>query len=136
MAKFTKDEAQRFAALTAGCDMGNPSDPEAVGKFLVLRHMVAEKKIRLVDAWELPEIRAAIDKQLEPTRAIVEVETETVIRCNCDPWPIQMMWFFVRILKWCAEAIALVALMAGAFIAGCICGLWEALWSNDIWNSG
>jgi hypothetical protein len=136
MAIFTKDEAQRFAALMAGFDTGNPSEPEAISKGCVLRRMAAEKHLRLVDAWELPEIRRAIDAQLEPARAIVGMETETVIQCDCEPWPIQMMWFFVRIIKWCAEAMALVALLVGAFIAGCICGLWEAFGSNGTWKSG
>jgi hypothetical protein len=66
----------------------------------------------------------------------VEEETEAVTQCDCEPWPVQMMWFFVRIIKWCAEAIALVALLAGAFMTGCICGVWEALGSNGTWKSG
>lgn len=136
MATFTKNEAQRFAALMAGFDTGNPSEEEAASKGRVLRRMAAEKNVRLVDAWELPEIREAIDKQLEPARASVEEETEAVIQCDCEPWPTQMMWFFVRIIQWCAEAIVLVALLAGAFMAGCICGVWEALGSNGTWKSG
>jgi hypothetical protein len=66
--KFTADEAQRFAALVAGLDLGNANEAEAAGKFRALRRMVANKNIRLVDALELPEIRKALDDQMQPDR--------------------------------------------------------------------
>ncbi len=65
---FTVAEAERFAALMAGFDTGNPSEAEAMGKGRLLRRMADEKKIRLVDAFELPEIRQAIDVQSQPNR--------------------------------------------------------------------
>jgi len=67
-ATFTTEEAQRFAALVAGLDVGNPNEAEATGKFRVLRRMAAGKNIRLVDALELPEIMAALDDQMQPDR--------------------------------------------------------------------
>ena len=65
---FTTEEAERFAALVAGIDLGSPNDAEAAGKFRALRQMLAGKNIRLVDALELPEIRKAIDDQMHPER--------------------------------------------------------------------
>lgn len=68
---FTAQEAGRFAALMAGFETANPSEAEALSKGRVLRRMAAEKKMRLVDALELPEIRQAIDAQLQPVRQAV-----------------------------------------------------------------
>jgi len=65
---FSTEEAQRFAALMAGFDTGNPSEAEAIGKVRVLRRMLVEKQLRLVDALELPEIRQALDDQMQPAR--------------------------------------------------------------------
>jgi imidazolonepropionase-like amidohydrolase len=127
MAIFTKEEAQRFAALMAGFDVGNPSEAEAVSKGGVLRRMAAEKKIRVVDAWELPEIRAAIDKQLNPVRAVANERIDTVIRCDCEPWPMQMMWWFVGVLAWCAKGSLWILEVLGAFALGCLVGFWEGL---------
>jgi hypothetical protein len=100
MAVFTKDEAKRFAVLMAGFDIGNSSEPEAINKGRVLRRMVVEKNIRLVDALELEEIREAIDRQLKPARA---VHTSQAMNegCACEPWPVQMVWFFVGVAAWC-----------------------------------
>jgi hypothetical protein len=67
--KFTEQEAQRFASLMAGGDTPNPFEAEAVGKLRVLRRMAAAKGLRLMDVFELPEIRKAIDEQLQPVRA-------------------------------------------------------------------
>jgi hypothetical protein len=67
--KFTLEEAQRFAALWAGFETGNPSVPEAMGKGRLMRGMTAAKGLRIADALELPEIRKAIDDQLQPVRA-------------------------------------------------------------------
>lgn len=81
--KFSTEEAERFAALWAGFeDMGN--EAEAMGKARALRRMLAGKTLddgkalRLVDALELPEIRAALDAQLQPVRA----ENEEVKKLN------------------------------------------------------
>jgi hypothetical protein len=68
---FDAQDAERFAALVAGADTGNPSEPEAMGKFRFLRRMLAERKLRLVDALELPEIRQALDDQMQPIRQAV-----------------------------------------------------------------
>src|SRR5580658_10136100 len=69
--KFTTEEAQRFAALMAGFEIGNSSEAEAVGKGRMMRRMLSAKGLRIVDALELPEIRQAIDDQLQPVRAEV-----------------------------------------------------------------
>lgn len=66
---FTGDEARRFAALVAGFDTGNPSEAEAAGKFRVLRRMLAARNLRIVDVFELPEIRQALDDQMQPVRS-------------------------------------------------------------------
>jgi len=66
---FDAKAAQRFAALIAGWDTGNPSDEaEEVGKGRAARRMAAERNIRVVDALELPEIRKALDDQMQPVR--------------------------------------------------------------------
>jgi hypothetical protein len=71
---FTTDEAERFALLWAGFDMGNASEAEAMSKGRAVRRMMAGRKfqdgkdVRLVDAFELPEIRAALDDQMQPVR--------------------------------------------------------------------
>lgn len=66
--KFAVEEAERFAALMAGFDTGNPSDAEATGKAKALRRMASAAGLRIVDALELPEIRQAIDEQMQPVR--------------------------------------------------------------------
>jgi hypothetical protein len=68
MAIFTEKEAQRFAALWAGSDTGNPSEVEAMGKGRAIRRMVAERNLRVIDVLELPEIREALDDQMQPIR--------------------------------------------------------------------
>jgi hypothetical protein len=66
--KFTAHEADRFAALMAGFDTGNPSDAEAVGKAKALRRMASAAGLRVIDALELPEVRHALDEQMHPVR--------------------------------------------------------------------
>ena len=70
-ATFSTEEAQRFAALIAGFDTGNPSEAEAMGKGRAMRRMLVEKGLRLVDALKLPEIRQALDDQMQPARQAV-----------------------------------------------------------------
>jgi hypothetical protein len=72
---FDAEEAKRFAGLWAGFDVvGNASEAEAMGKGRAVRRMLAGKtfddgtSLRLVDAFELPEIRQALDDQMEPVR--------------------------------------------------------------------
>jgi hypothetical protein len=71
---FTADESERFAVLWAGFDVCNSNDAEAKNKGNALRRMMAGKKfedgrdVRLVDAFELDEIRAALDDQMQPAR--------------------------------------------------------------------
>lgn len=67
--KFTDPEAERFAALWAGFETGNVSEAEAMGKGRIMRRMFAAKGLRIIDALELPEIRRAIDEQLQPVRS-------------------------------------------------------------------
>jgi hypothetical protein len=66
--KFTAEEAQRFAALWAGFETVNPSEAEAMVKGCPMRRMAADKGLRIIDALELPEIRKALDDQLQPVR--------------------------------------------------------------------
>jgi hypothetical protein len=66
--KFTVEEAQRFAALMAGFDTGNPSQAEADGKGRALRRMASAAGMRVIDVLELQEIRQAIDEQMQPVR--------------------------------------------------------------------
>lgn len=70
-AVFDAKAAERFAALWAGWDTGNASEPEAMSKGRAARRMVAERKLRIIDALELPEIRRAIDHQMQPIRMAV-----------------------------------------------------------------
>jgi len=105
---FTDAEADRFAALMAGFDTGNPSEAEAMNKGRAARRMAIEKGLRLCDAWELPEIRHAVDRQLQPVRAAIEVvkEVEYVNEgCSCAPWPVQMLWSFVGVVAWVIAAL-------------------------------
>jgi hypothetical protein len=60
--------ARRFAALFAGFDTGNASDEEALSKGRALRRMAADNNLRIVDLLEMPEIRQAIDDQMQPLR--------------------------------------------------------------------
>jgi len=69
-------DAERFAALWAGCDLSNPSEAEALGKFKLVRRMVAAENLRIIDALELPEIVAAIDGQMQPARRSTGNEAE------------------------------------------------------------
>lgn len=60
--------AARFASLMAGMDSTNPCEAEAVNKFRALRRMVVEAGLRIVDVLEMPEVRQAIDDQMQPAR--------------------------------------------------------------------
>jgi hypothetical protein len=100
--------------LVAGFDTGNPSEAEAMAKVRALRRMVAGKTLpdgtllRFVDAWELPEIRVAIDRQLQPVRAAVKIVKEVQVvneGCQCEPWPVQMFWFFVGLIAWIVSGV-------------------------------
>jgi len=67
--KPTNFDERRFAALLAGFDLGNASEEEAVSKGRALRRMAANVNMRVVDLMELPEVKQAIDDQMEPVRA-------------------------------------------------------------------
>jgi hypothetical protein len=60
--------ARRFAALLAGFDLANPSEEEAMSKARALRRMAAECNLRIVDLLEAPEVRKAVDEQMQPRR--------------------------------------------------------------------
>jgi len=60
--------ARRFAALFAGFDTGNVCEEEALGKGRALRRMAAENNLRIVDLLELPDVRKALDAQMQPVR--------------------------------------------------------------------
>lgn len=104
MAVFSTIEAKRFAVLMAGFDISNSSEPEAMNKGCALRRMVEEKNIRLVDALELEEIREAIDRQLKPPRSAHGAQAVDG-GCGCEPWPVQMCWFFVGMAAWCVTGL-------------------------------
>jgi hypothetical protein len=70
-AAFSAAEAQRFAALMAGFDTGNASEDEALAKGRMLRRMAEKKHFRVIDAFELPEIRQALDRQMQPARHVM-----------------------------------------------------------------
>lgn len=65
---FDDAEAQTIASLWAGWETGNASEAEAMAKVRVLWRKCGEKKTRIIDMLELPEIRLAIDQQLSPVR--------------------------------------------------------------------
>jgi hypothetical protein len=65
---FDDAEAQTFAGMWAGFDIGNASEAEAMAKGRILRRKAEEKNLRLIEVLELPEIRAAIDHQMSPKR--------------------------------------------------------------------
>jgi hypothetical protein len=141
---FTDEEAERFAALMAGFDTGNPSESEAMGKVRALRRMVAAKTLpdgtplRIVDAWELPEIREAIDRQLQPVRAAVKVVKEVQVvneDCQCEPWPVQMFWFFVGLMAWIVSGVfwtirEVWKVVVWAFIFWAIRRMWRKVCRN------
>jgi hypothetical protein len=60
--------ARRFAALFAGFDTDNASEEEAMSKGRALRRMAAERNLRIVDLLELPDVREALDAQMQPVR--------------------------------------------------------------------
>jgi len=60
---------KRIAALLAGFDMGNPCEAEAMSHGLALRHMAAKHGMRIVDLLELPDVKRAVDEQLQPKRS-------------------------------------------------------------------
>ena len=60
--------ARRFAPLFAGFDTGNASEEEAMSKGRALRRMAADANMRIVDVLELPEVRQALDDQMQPVR--------------------------------------------------------------------
>ena len=61
-------DARRFAALLAGFDTGNACEAEALGKGRALRRMAALANTRIVDLMEVPEVKQAIDDQMQPVR--------------------------------------------------------------------
>ena len=61
-------DARRVAALLAGFDLDNGSEEEAISKARALRRMAANANIRIVDLLELPDVRKAVDDQMQPRR--------------------------------------------------------------------
>jgi hypothetical protein len=61
-------DAQRFAALWAGCDAGCNNEAEAVAKWRSLRRMVLGEGLRIVDVIFCADVLAALDDQLQPKR--------------------------------------------------------------------
>ena len=89
---FTPEEAERFAMLWAGFDVCNSNDAEAKSKGNALRRMMAGKTLddgtplRLVDALELPEIRAALDDQMQPARQSALLRMSRRWKKNVGSW--------------------------------------------------
>lgn len=69
---------RRFAALLAGFDLANPSEEEAISKARALRRIAAESNQRIVDLLEMPDVRKAIDEQMQPRRQQSPVLAEAV----------------------------------------------------------
>lgn len=62
-------DAQRFAALWAGCDTGNGNEAEAVTKFRAAWRMAASHRLRIVDCMTgRDDVMAALDAQMKPLR--------------------------------------------------------------------
>lgn len=60
---------KRVAAHFAGFDLGNPCDAEALSHGLALRREAAKCGMRIVDLLELPDVKRAVDEQLQPKRS-------------------------------------------------------------------
>jgi hypothetical protein len=77
---------KRFAALLAGFDIGNPSEAEAMNCARAWRRMAVDCDERIVDLLELPDVRKAIDDQLQPKRIVaqevMELRNELTLRMD------------------------------------------------------
>jgi hypothetical protein len=62
-------DPERLAALIGRWDISNSSDTEAMNAARMIRRMVRSAGIRFVDAVELPDVREALDRALQPVRA-------------------------------------------------------------------
>lgn len=62
-------DPERLAALIGRFDIGNPSDAEALNAARMIRRMVSSACVRFVDALEQADVRAALDKALQPVRS-------------------------------------------------------------------
>lgn len=60
--------SKRFASLMARFDTGNPCEAEAMNAARAMRHMVTAAGVRFVDVMELPDVKQALDDQLQPVR--------------------------------------------------------------------
>ena len=61
-------DAQRFAALVARFDIGNPSEAEAMNAARTIRRGLQEKNVRFVDAMARADVTQALDALLKPDR--------------------------------------------------------------------
>jgi len=136
MAVFSQSEANKFAALLAGFDVQNESEAEAISKGRMLRRMAIEKNIRLVDAWELPEIREAIDEQLQPLRAEEEfAENDEEAPDNAMSIE-RVLWALIGGGYSFFKLVAVIAVIAASLVAGVVGGMIAGIWElgRDIWN--
>jgi len=78
-----KIDAHRFATLLAGFDTGNGSEEEALAKGRMLRRMAEAAGMRMVDVMELPEVKEAIDAQMEPKRQESPALREALEQVEC-----------------------------------------------------
>lgn len=61
-------DAERFAALWASFDTGNPSEAEAINAGRLLRRSLVSNGLRLVDVMGRADVRQALDVRLKPVR--------------------------------------------------------------------
>lgn len=74
--------ARRFAGLFAGSDVGNSNEEEAVGKFRAMRRMALLENSRIIDLLERPDVRKAIDDQMQPVRQDGSALQEALEACT------------------------------------------------------
>lgn len=134
---FDPKAAARFAGIWAGWDTGNASEEEAMSKGRAVRRMVAERKLRIIDALELPEIRRALDDQMQPVRqAAPDV---AALRAEAEDLRAKLAVVVPR-LRELAEALkeerqSTVALLVPLYILG-MSGVVSAVTLGNAWLIG
>lgn len=124
---MTKKEAERLAGLIAGSDITNSNEAEAVLKFRKARLMLVEQKIRLVDAWEMPEVRVALDEQMHPKRQD-RPETQEYL-------PPESLTLLEGKLKKAEEDVALFSLLIAALVLGSLAtGILAGVFQKGGWD--
>jgi hypothetical protein len=138
-AVFSTAEAQRFAALMAGFDTQNGSEDEALAKGRMLRRMAEKKHFRLIDAFELPEIRHALDQQMQPDRKAVpdtfSLQTELEeLRGKLGMVVPKLNELTEALVSSRRKAAYLVALFYATFFVSCGLAIYAGPWSCLVAN--